>query len=203
MIRLCVALGLSALLIGGCGTPAPAPAQESPEAEQSTSTETPTSTPIPAAEPTETPEPTATPSPYEAFRVVAGDWTGSWTNTTFGSTGGATIGIALSPDGTASFTLDLDGLVFGLLDPEPEEFGGSYDAAGATFGDANNRLFGNVTITISADGDILFEATGVPAPGIESITAEGTISADAIEMSYTVTFTGGGTAEGVMSLTPA
>ena len=93
--------------------------------------------------------------------------------------------------------------MFGLIDPPPKEFAGTYDSSGATFQVQDDDLFGDVTITVSAEGTISFEGTDVPVPGIDSVSAEGTITAAAIEMSYAVTFPGGGTAEGVMRMNPA
>lgn len=204
MIRFVLVAGLVALILAGCASPSPVPpeAEEPAAAEEPPASEEPTSTPEPAAEPTATPEPTPTPSAYDTFKAVAGEWTGSWTNTTFGSTGSAGATITINPDGTASYVLDLGGLVFGLIDPPPKEFAGTYDSSGATFQVQDDDLFGDVTITVSADGAISFGGTDVPVPGIDSVSAEGTITAQAVEMSYTVTFSGGGTAEGVMSMTP-
>jgi hypothetical protein len=184
-----------ALALAACGGPAAPEATPTPETEQMAPTAT-TPPPSPTPEPTEEEN-----AAYEQARALAGQWSGSWQNTTFGSTGGANAVIEVQPDGAATFTIDLDGMVFGMLDPDPMTYEGTYDADGATFEAAGDPLFGDLTITVAADGEVAINGDLVPVEGIASLSAEGSITSDAIQLDYTVTFTGGGEAMGVLNLT--
>ncbi len=180
-----------------------APAATPAEVPVPTPTEAPTAAPSPTSTPTSTPEPTATPTPtpslHEEFGVVAGNWEGSWLNQTFGSTGAARAFVELLPDGVARFALDLDGLVFGFIDPPAFTFEGAYDESGAHFLIQDHEFFGNMTLEIDRDGTLLLEAPGVPTVGL-SVGLEGTIDSAVFDAGYTIAFVGGGGAEGVMTL---
>lgn len=142
----------------------------------------------------------STPSPYERFSVVAGDWRGSWRNTTFGSTGSATASIEIHEDGTARFTLDLGGMVFGVLDPPPKIFDGTYDAEGARFAAQGDSLFGDMTITVDDGGAIAMSGLNIPFTNIDTLQAAGTITSSAISMTYTVGFPDGASARGELTM---
>ena len=144
---------------------------------------------------------------YDDFKAVAGTSTGEWQNLTYGTSGDATTVVEVNPDGTTAFTLDLGGLVFGLLDPDAKTFASTYDETGAVFTAEDDDLFGDVTITIVNNGNdtaqITFEGLNVPVAGISSLTAEGTLYDDSVDLDYTITFADTLTAEGVMNLTKA
>jgi hypothetical protein len=108
--------------------------------------------------------------------------------------------ISLSEDGTASFTLDLDGSVFGASDPPAKTISGTFDESETKFQVTGDDLFGDLTVTVTPDGSISIEATMIPTPGIDSLTARGTITSEAVNLNYTVTFSDGSTAEGVFEL---
>lgn len=183
------------------------------EALAPTSTEAPSATPAPTSTSTATPEPTATPtttaspsptptptpSLQEEFGVVAGNWEGSWLNETFGSTGAARAFAELLPDGTARFALDLDGLVFGFIDPPAFTFEGAYDDRGAHFLIQDHEFFGNMTLEIDRDGAMVLEAPRVPIVGL-SVGLEGTLNSAVFDARYTIAFAGGGGGEGVITL---
>jgi hypothetical protein len=185
---------VSALALAACGGSAAPEATPTPEMEQVAPTAT-TPPPSPTPEPTEEKN-----AAYEQGRTLAGEWSGSWENTTFGSTGGARAVIDVQPDGDATFTIDLDGMVFGALDPDPMSYEGTYDADGAVFEAPSDPLFGDLTITVDADGEVTINGELVPVDGIASLSAEGSITSDAIQLEYTVGFTGGGEAKGVLNL---
>lgn len=142
---------------------------------------------------------------YDDFKAVAGTSTGLWQNLTYGTSGDASTVVEVNPDGTTAFTLDLGGLVFGLLDPEAKTYESTYDETGAVFIAEDDDLFGDVTITIVNNGNdtaqITFEGLNVPVAGISSITAEGTLYDDSVDLDYTITFADTLTANGVMNLT--
>lgn len=207
MRKLLFGLGLvlAMVIFAGCGgaapalpTPTPTPAPSASPPPPAEPRATPTS--VPAAEPTPTPTPEPAPSGYEQFISLAGEWRGSWTNTTFGSTGGVSATIIVNEDGTASFTVDIGGLVFGLIDPAPKTFTGTYGSQGIIFQAQGDDLFGDVTITISPEGEIAFQGQNIPVPGFDSVTADGTITAEETSGTYIVNFAGGGSAQGVFNL---
>lgn len=138
---------------------------------------------------------------YEKFRVVEGDWSGSWTNNTFGSTGSATGEISLKEDGTASFTIDLGGMVFGMIDPPSKTFAGTFDENGADFSAAGDDLFGDLTISIDAQGKINISGLNLPFTNIALLSAEGTITSSEVNINYTVGFTDNTSASGVLKMT--
>ena len=70
---------------------------------------------------------------YQAAQAFQGEWSGSWLNKTFGSTGEASASIRVEPGGQAEFTLDLGGMVFGLIDPDPITYTGTFDETGASY----------------------------------------------------------------------
>ena len=147
------------------------------------------------------PEPTPTEdNTYDQVQLYLGEWSGEWHNTTFGSTGAARASTTAEPDGSATFTVDLDGFVFGALDPNPMTYIGTYTADGVTFEAPGDPLFGDLTIIVTRDGEITIQGELVPIEGIASLFASGTITADEVSLSYTVAFAGGGEAVGEMVL---
>lgn len=142
---------------------------------------------------------------YDDYKAVAGTSTGEWQNLTYGTSGDSSTVVEVNPDGTTAFTLDLGGLVFGLLDPDAKTYESTYDETGAVFTAEDDDLFGDVTITIENNGNdtaqITFEGLNVPVAGISSITAEGTLYDDSVDLDYTITFVDSLTATGVMNLT--
>lgn len=138
---------------------------------------------------------------FDHFSAFSGDWSGGWNNDTFGSTGPITLTIAVNDDGTIDVTIDIDGSVFGVTDPPAKTFSGTYDENGASIEVVGDDLFGDVTVSAGPDGTISVTATAIPVPGIAGFSAEGTATPDGIDVTYTVTFDDGTTAEGTGTLT--
>ncbi len=219
--RAALALAFAGLVAAACAdatpnptaAPAPTPSAElaaataQPASDPATPTEARTAVPSPTPLPTATPEPTATPTatptptpvPHEDLSVFAGNWEGRWHNETFRSTGAARAFAELLPDGTTRITLDLDGLVFGFIDPPALTFEGAYDDSGARFLIQDHEFFGDMTLEIDRSGAIVFEAPEVPTVGL-SVDLEGTIDSAVLDAEYTLAFVGGGGAEGVLTL---
>ncbi len=141
---------------------------------------------------------------YEKYSAVNGTYSGGWNNLTFSTTGDTTAVVDVQPDGTASFTLDLGGLVFGEFDPDPATYTSTYDADGIVFTATGDEVFGTVTITVVANDDgtaaVTLDAQNVPTGGIETVAATGTLTSDALEMNYTIGFILGATADGTFTL---
>lgn len=132
--------------------------------------------------------------------AFVGSWVGTWSNTTFGSVGAAAWTIAIDEStGIVTLTTDLDGTVFGATDPLPERYMAQLGPNGVTF-TAMSATFGDFTLTINSDGTMTGTGLNVPAAGIDEFTFTGTITPTQINLNYTVNFTGGGTAVGLLQV---
>lgn len=186
-------VGLAFVLAACGGAPA---TEESAPPEQMDETPAATATPLP--------QPTATTdSGYDTFAAWSGAWSGSWTNTTFGSTGPIEAEVAFNPDGTASFTFDAGGLVFGALDPPAVTFDATYDAMGVTIDLPGDAIFGDVRVTIHPDGTFEMVGDVIPTTGIARVEANGAFTETSAEGTYTVFFDGEGVAEGTFTMSKA
>lgn len=137
---------------------------------------------------------------YQGYAAYAGTWSGSWTNITFGSTGSMTGQLSVEKNGTAQLVLDVDGFVFGLVDPAPKTFTGTYNKDAMIFTSAGDDLFGNLTITFAATGSVTVSGLDVPALSIDTLTASGVVTTTNLNADYTLTIGGVTYAEGTMSL---
>ncbi len=137
---------------------------------------------------------------YRDYASYAGTWSGSWTNTTFGSMGNMTGQLSVEKNGTAQLVLDVDGFVFGLIDPAAKTFTGTYNENAMTFTGTGDDLFGNLTMTFAASGSVTVAGLDVPADSIDSLTASGVVTATNLNADYTLTIGGVTYAEGTMSI---
>lgn len=137
------------------------------------------------------------PAPASLLSQSMGTYSGSWTNMTFGSSGAATITLSQQAD-TVSMTIDLDGNVFGGSNPAAETFSGTSTASGVSYSGPSS-LFGDVTLWSDPYGRVQGFGTGIPAAGIDSVIFSGAISPDTIALAYTVLFSGGGSADGILA----
>lgn len=114
---------------------------------------------------------------------AVGSWTGSWNNTTFGSTG-ASKATVTTDEATkkVTFKLDLDGNVFGGVNPPEETFTGTYDDAQFTVS-GSSATFGMLSLTVKKDGTI----TGSATPTRGTITLTGSASETKITINYLFT----------------
>lgn len=174
---------------------------------------TPTNTPLPTATPppTHTPRPTATPAPtytpeakvapgYDFAAEFAGAWEGEWTNLTFGSSGSAEAIVTVHEDGTLNVTVDLGGSVFGMGDPNPLTFLGTYDERGANVGVEGHPIFG--TFQLALEGDSLsVEAENIPVEQISGMDVAGTLTPDRLDAQYVISFPDGTSAQGTLKMT--
>ena len=193
---------LLVFVLAGCvPTEAPAPTM-APATEVPPTAVPPTAT----IEPTATTEPTATPQPtvdtgYDAALLYAGKWEGEWVNVTFGSKGPIVFDVVINPDGTIEFSMDVGGFVFGLLDPKPQVYTGTFDTNGAEIKIMEDPTWGKASITMSADGQFEFKAELVPDVEIASMMINGTFSPETVDGTYLIEFAGGaGSADGTIAL---
>lgn len=132
---------------------------------------------------------------------IAGGYLGSWFNQTFLSTGAASATVTVDPvTGAGSVTVDVDGNVLGGADPPAQSFSFTVGPGGGTFVE-QSPVFGTTTTTVDARGRFASDSPDVPAAGIDRFTASGIFDGNQILAGYTVFFTGGGTAEGMIRLT--
>lgn len=141
---------------------------------------------------------------YEKYSVVNGTYSGGWNNLTYSTSGDTEAVIVVQPDGNASFILDLGGMVFGMFDPDSAIYSSAYDTDGIVFTATEDPVFGTLTITVVVSDDgtaqVTLDAQNVPTAGIETVTATGTLTENAIDMEYTIGFILGATADGIFTL---
>ena len=130
----------------------------------------------------------------------AGNWTGNWVNNTFGSSGSASMAVTINTSNqTFVANLMLSGNVFGS-GPVSQTFSGAYSTSAPTTFTQNGTQFGNVSVTIASGGAITGSATNIPNASINRMDFTGTATSQKITINYTVTFTGGGGADGTLTL---
>lgn len=137
-------------------------------------------------------------APVAAF---IGNWSGNWVNSTFGSTGDVTMVFGANTVAqTVSVTVDLNGTVFGAINPPAFTITGPYvpNAVNTVTGSAFGGTF---TATFTPPGQISGSVTGIPVAGISRVDFTGTVTGTTVTLNYTVTFSGGGTAIGTLTLT--
>lgn len=129
-----------------------------------------------------------------------GNWTGGWVNNTFGTSGSATMSYNVDTVAeTFQITMDLNGQVFGFIDPPAQTFNSTYSPTGPT----NITIptpFGTLNATFTQTGQISGAITGVNVGGINRMDFTGTATTATITVNYTVTFNTGATATGVLTL---
>ncbi len=123
-----------------------------------------------------------------ALQDMVGRYVGAWTNTTFGSTGKAVIIIDIS--GTnATLTFDMDGFVFGFIDPPVISMPGTVQGNSIVIDNHGVGIFGDIKGSIDGTtGAFNTTLTNVPGGFIKDVTNTGFITNGVISLSYTVDF---------------
>lgn len=131
-----------------------------------------------------------------AFADYVGNWVGSWHNNTFGSSGPATLAVALDPTSTQmTWTIALQGNVFGGAAPPPETFTGTVSTGGITLS-GTSVSFGKLLLNIDLNGVVTGSGTNVNSPNVSRLVFSGTWTAGGFSLTYTATLNAGGTATG-------
>jgi hypothetical protein len=139
--------------------------------------------------------PTA-PSSGVAFTSYVGNWAGSWHNNTFGSSGPASLAVGLNPAGTQmTWTISVQGNVFGGISPPAETFIGAVTSSGITL-TGTSVTFGQLRLTIDPLGNVTGSGINVNSPNVSRFDFSGTWTAAGFNLTYTATLTVGGTASG-------
>lgn len=128
-----------------------------------------------------------------------GTYNGTWTNTTFASTGTGTANVNVSGS-TATVTVNVTGNVLGTGGVTNSVNPGTFTSNGATF-TGNVAPMGNIVASINAAGAVTASGTGVPNASIQRWDASGTLTATALNLTFTVTFVSGPPAVGTITLT--
>ena len=138
--------------------------------------------------------------PLEPRMAYNGNWSGNWINTASQNAGPGTMVIDVNTVAqTILFTIDLDGLVFGIQNPPAISFTGAYTAAGVSVNVPTP--FGTINATIAAGGQISGNVVAAPGLPITRIDFTGTATPAGITINFTLTLVGGGTNPGVISFT--
>lgn len=143
-------------------------------------------------------------SPFDLLSPLTGTWSGAWNNDTFGSTAPITIRIVVNGDGTASFGIDLpaveSGWPFDLIAVGPVAFEGTYDENGLSVSLRNHGFFGDMSVHISLEGNLVAEAT-MAVYSATGLTLQGSFDGDGMDITYTVMLPDGSEASGRATLT--
>ena len=119
---------------------------------------------------------------------AATTYVGTWNNTTFGSSGAATFVVDLTSN-AYSISADLDGNVFGGVDPPVAVLSGTLDpgSGNGSIELLDHPIFGDILGSISG-GSIINVTMSPPADFIDEVTVFGTLSATQIALNYEVFF---------------
>lgn len=125
--------------------------------------------------------------------ILPGHYLGTWNNTTFASTGAVKADVFVK-NGIVTIVFDAAGSVFGQGDPGPVLISGPLTAGGVAMSLTNHPLLGNATFNIGPTGTVTCNGTAVPAPNVDTFTANGSLTGATLSLSGTIGLTGGGTA---------
>ncbi|MBI5852595.1 MAG: hypothetical protein HZB39_16400 [Planctomycetes bacterium] len=128
-----------------------------------------------------------------------GTWAGTWTNTTFSSTGAANVVVAQNGS-DLTFTVDLDGNVFGGANPAAEVFTAIFDTSRVSLGATTSAVYGDLTGTLNANGSYTISGTNING-SVASFTMTGNWTGTQINANVAITFDDTTTAAATGSLT--
>lgn len=138
---------------------------------------------------------------YTQLKEYEGRWTGSWTNTTFNTRGDITVDITVQPEGIIVAEYDLEGFVFGWLNPNKRIAYGVYTRDGVFFNVEADYIFGTVRVHAKPDNTIAISGLRIPLRRVNAVTATGTFDTQEAKIDYNVNFfSGNGGSQGVVEL---
>lgn len=125
-----------------------------------------------------------------AVQDLAGRYEGAWTNLTFGSLGKAVITIEIQ--GTnASLKFDMDGYVFGQIDPPLIDMPGTVQGDFILIDNLGVGMFGDIKGSVdAAQGTLSVALSNIPGGYIQKVVTAGSIGGGVIQLDYTVDFPG-------------
>jgi hypothetical protein len=196
------ALAGVAISVAACGGSASTPQASGPMAATSLPTSAPSAA-MSSASPIASPATSS--SAADAYPLLAafqGHLTGSWNDTTFGTTGSMSWDITPnSLDRTVLIKVAVGGNFFGGSGAPAESITLTQLGQGVIAG--RSAAFGDVSGTITPSGALRVTLANIPGGVISRVDITGTFTgSNAISMSYTVAFAGGGSnAVGTVTLT--
>ena len=118
------------------------------------------------------------------FDFLERTYVGRWDNITFASFGDAKVRFDIAGS-DVTMTVDMDGFVFGLLDPDPVAFAGTIVGNEIRIDDTV-MTYGMVNATVGSNGAVSYTLTMVPMTGFVDITGTGTVSDSAFNLTYDI-----------------
>lgn len=116
-----------------------------------------------------------------------GLYTGQWDNLTFSSSGPATMLIEDLGGGVVQMTIDVDGNVFGFVDPPPGVVTGTVVADVFTLDPVlGDPTFGDISGTIDAAGQADFELINAAGGSFSSVMITGTAIGGVFDLDYQI-----------------
>jgi len=122
---------------------------------------------------------------YAQYSIYGGVWNGDWENKKSGNKGVVVANVTFQKDGLVQVIADIDGKVYGLVDPEPRTYLGYYDDKGIHFILNRESVFGEVTID-AVDGSIVAKGFQIPFTRINGVTGQGSYSTETTDITYQV-----------------
>tara|TARA_R110000782_G_scaffold54637_1_gene115423 strand:- start:2209 stop:2760 length:552 start_codon:yes stop_codon:yes gene_type:complete len=116
-----------------------------------------------------------------------GLYTGQWDNLTFSSSGPVTMLIEDLGAGMVQMTIDVDGNVFGFVDPPPGVVTGTVVADVFTLDPViGDPTFGDISGSIDAAGVASFEMLNAAGGSFSSVTISGTAIGGVFDLDYQI-----------------
>lgn len=116
-----------------------------------------------------------------------GQYLGQWDNLTFGSSGAASMLIEDLGAGVVRMTIDVDGNVFGFVDPPPGVVMGTVVADVFTMDPVvGDPTFGDISGSIDAAGNASFEMLNAAGGSFSSVVISGTAIGGVFDLDYQI-----------------
>jgi hypothetical protein len=141
----------------------------------------------------------AAPAWGATIQDIAGAYEGSWHNTTFDSTGPAHVRIEIA-GAAIDIHIDMDGNVFGGLDPAEVVLSGTISSGDAQF-DPTVATYGHIVGSITGSSGAFNVDLDMINPAILSANGTGTVAGGSMDVTYTVQIMGFGQAAGTLNAT--
>lgn len=123
-----------------------------------------------------------------AAEALVGSYDGEWRNLTFGSSGSAEATMELNGS-VATMTMTLGGNVFGGSAPPPVVM--DFDLSSPPPYMVTSDLFGEVTVEVDLDGNLVFGSESIESLGGMSLVVDGTVTATGFDLEYSIFGTDG------------
>jgi len=127
---------------------------------------------------------------YNELLEYEAEWEGTWTNTTFNTSGDITMNVDVKPNGIITAEYDLEGFVFGWLNPNKRIAQGVYNKDGVFFIIESDYVFGDVKVQAKPDKTIAISGLKIPLRRVNAVTATGEFDEQHATIDYNVNFTG-------------